>query len=127
MRDATPSETGTSPGQPAPEPTISPDMMDLQPAPLAQAFTDAAGEPPPTGMIADISRTSFVAFMAERTAPASAGARQYVRKNLQQNSKKVQKLIKYHSADERIRSKLDASRLTEWQKWQRFNAGIPIA
>ena len=64
--------------------------------------------------------------MAQRTSHASAGARQYIRKNLPSTSKKLQKLIKYNSADDRIRAKLDLSRSTEWNKWKSFNAAVPI-
>ena len=49
-----------------------------------------------------------------------------MRKNLPSTPKKLQKLIKYNSADDRIRAKLDSSRATEWNKWLAFNAAVPI-
>ena len=70
-------------------------------------------------------REAFAAFTAQRIS--SAGSKQYIRKNLPNaQSKKLQKLIRYNHADDRMRAKLDVSRSTEWNKWKKFNAAVPI-
>lgn len=60
--------------------------------------------------------TAFVAFMADRVDVAAT---------LNKNQKKqaAGKNLVYNKADESTRNGLDASRMVEWQKWCKFNAG----